>query len=108
MAIGYRLRIKIKQVEDGYYLATSNDLPGLVVQERSVDETIESAVNVAQELITCYKQQGDPLPPGLKVMNLARSATGVRAIPSQVNAPAIDYAHTSGIEAVELTVPASN
>ena len=47
----YRLHLQIKQVENGHHLATSDDLPGLVAQGRTVAETVEIAREVARKLI---------------------------------------------------------
>ena len=43
MAEEYRLHLQIKRVENGQHLATSDDLPGLVAQGRTVAETVEIA-----------------------------------------------------------------
>ena len=47
----YRLHLQIKHVENGQHLATSDDLPGLVAQGRTVAETVEIARDVARKLI---------------------------------------------------------
>jgi predicted RNase H-like HicB family nuclease len=44
------------------WLATSEDLPGLVVEAPTRAEVIEAAHNVAQKLIESYCEHGDPLP----------------------------------------------
>jgi antitoxin HicB len=60
------LTIQIEPLEEGGYLATSDDLQGLVAQGRTVAETMEIAQDVARKLIESYLEHGDPLPP--KVM----------------------------------------
>ena len=45
------VKIQIKKLPEGVYLATSTDVQGLVVQGRSVAETIEIARDVARKLI---------------------------------------------------------
>ena len=56
------VRLKIKPVEGGLYVATSPDLPGLVAQGRSIAETMEIARDVARKLIDSYIEHADPLP----------------------------------------------
>lgn len=58
----YAIHLIIQQVENGQYLATSEDLPGLVAQGRTITESIEIAQDVARKLIDSYKEHGDPLP----------------------------------------------
>lgn len=59
------LSINIEPLEEGGYLATSNDLQGLIAQGRTMAETIEIAQDVARKLIESYLEHGDPLPPKL-------------------------------------------
>ncbi len=65
----YRLHLQIRRVENGQHLATSDDLPGLVAQGRTVAETVEIAQDVARKLIESYREHGDLLPKGLRAMN---------------------------------------
>ena len=67
----YRLRLQIRQLETGAYLATSDDLPGLVAQGRTVAETVEISQDVARKLIESYREHGDPLPKGLHPVDKA-------------------------------------
>ncbi len=57
--------IQIEPLDEGGYLATSNSLPGLIAQGRTVAETMEIAQDVARKLIESYLEHGDPLPPKL-------------------------------------------
>ncbi len=59
--------IQIEPLEEGGYLATSRDLPGLIAQGRTVAETMEIAQDVARKLIESYLEHGDPLPPKIKM-----------------------------------------
>ena len=59
------LTIQIEPLEEGGYLATSDDLQGLVAQGRTVAETMEIAQDVARKLIEAYIEHGDPLPLGV-------------------------------------------
>ncbi|MBI5427682.1 MAG: type II toxin-antitoxin system HicB family antitoxin [Nitrospinae bacterium] len=60
------LKLHIGALDEGGYVATSPDLPGLVAQGRTLAETTEIAHDVARKLIESYKEHGDPLPPGIK------------------------------------------
>jgi antitoxin HicB len=60
------IRIHIEHLPENVYLATSEDLPGLVAQGRTVAETMEIAQDVARKLIESYLDHGDPLPPTLR------------------------------------------
>ena len=46
----YRLRLQIRRLDTGEYLATSEDLPGLVTQGRTLAEAIEISQDVAKKL----------------------------------------------------------
>ncbi|MBI4324962.1 MAG: type II toxin-antitoxin system HicB family antitoxin [Chloroflexi bacterium] len=56
------LPLQIESLDEGGYLATSEDLPGLVAQGRTIAETLEIAQDVARKLIESYLEHGDPLP----------------------------------------------
>ncbi|MDD4161602.1 MAG: type II toxin-antitoxin system HicB family antitoxin [Methanothrix sp.] len=58
----YLVFIKIEKLEEGVYLATSDNLQGLVAQGRTIAETMEIAQDVARKLIESYIEYGDPLP----------------------------------------------
>ncbi|PIE97433.1 MAG: HicB family protein [Treponema sp.] len=58
----YSMRLKISQIENGQYLAESDDMPGLIAQGRSISETIEIAQDVARKLLESYIEHGDPIP----------------------------------------------
>ena len=45
------VRLHIEKLPEGVYLATSDDIPGLVAQGRTVNETIEIARDVAKKLM---------------------------------------------------------
>jgi predicted RNase H-like HicB family nuclease len=66
MADEYKVHLMVEALPEGQFLATSEDLPGLVAQGRSVAETIDIARDVARKLLESYAEHGDPLPPGLK------------------------------------------
>lgn len=56
------VNVKIEELDEGGYLATSDELPGLVAQGRTIAETLEIAQDVARKLIESYEERGDPLP----------------------------------------------
>ncbi len=55
------ITIHIEKLPEGVYLATSDDVQGLVAQGRTVAETLEIARDVARKLIEA--QSGIQLPP---------------------------------------------
>ncbi|MBE9220106.1 type II toxin-antitoxin system HicB family antitoxin [Dolichospermum flos-aquae] len=57
------LNIHIEKLPEGVYLATSDDLQGLVAQGRTVAETLEIARDVAKKLLEAQNQQLDYLQP---------------------------------------------
>jgi antitoxin HicB len=56
------LDIKIEPLEDGGYLALSDDLPGLLAEGRTYQETLEIAQDVARKIIESYLEHNDVLP----------------------------------------------
>ena len=71
MSQEYQLHLQVRQLETGEYLATSDDLPGLVAQGRTVAEAVEISQDVARKLIESYREHGDPLPESLRPLNKA-------------------------------------
>lgn len=66
----YTINLSIQELPEGQYLATSEDLPGLIAQGRTVAETLEIAQDVAKKIIESYIEHNDPLPPNIqKVQN---------------------------------------
>ena len=49
--------LHIEKLPEGLYLATSDDIPGLVAQGRTIAETIEIARDVARKLIEAQPDQ---------------------------------------------------
>lgn len=60
------INLTIEELPEAQYLATSEDLPGLVAQGRTVVETLEIAQDVAKKIIESYIEHNDPLPPKLQ------------------------------------------
>ena len=51
------INIHIEKLPEGFYLATSDDLQGLVAQGRTVSETIEIARDIAKKLIEASQEK---------------------------------------------------
>jgi predicted RNase H-like HicB family nuclease len=62
----YQITLDIQKLEEGPYLGTSPDLPGLIVQGASPEKVVELAPDIARELIEVMLETGEPLPPGLR------------------------------------------
>jgi predicted RNase H-like HicB family nuclease len=62
------LSINIEPLEEGRYLATSDDLPGLIAQGCTMAEAMEIAQDIARKLNESYLAHGDPLPPRITAM----------------------------------------
>ena len=60
------LELKLEPLEEGGYLATCRDFPGLVAQGRTAAEAVEIAQDVARKLIESYIEHSDPLPRKIK------------------------------------------
>lgn len=45
------VNLHIEKLPEGVYLATSDDMPGLVAQGRTIQETLEIARDVAKKLL---------------------------------------------------------
>jgi predicted RNase H-like HicB family nuclease len=54
------IQLHIEKLPEGVYLATSDDVQGLIAQGRTIQETIEIARDVAKKLIEA--QNGTQLP----------------------------------------------
>jgi predicted RNase H-like HicB family nuclease len=51
------VRIQVEELPEGVFLATSDELPGLVAQGRTVAETLEIARDVARRLIEARRER---------------------------------------------------
>lgn len=52
------IRVQIEELPEGLFLATSDELPGLVAQGRTVAEVLEIARDVARKLIEARHTAG--------------------------------------------------
>ncbi len=53
------IQIQVEELPEGLYLATSEELPGLVAQGRTVAEALEIARDVARKLIEARRERED-------------------------------------------------
>ena len=60
------ISLHLEALAEGGFLATSDDLPGLIAQGRTAAEAIEIAQDVARKLIESYTEHGDELPTALR------------------------------------------
>ena len=51
------VNLQIEKLPEGVYLATSDNVQGLVVQGNSITETLETARDVAKKLIEAQEEQ---------------------------------------------------
>jgi antitoxin HicB len=66
MADQYTVHLRVEALPEGQFLATSQDIPGLVAQGPSVAKMIDIARDVARKLLESCVEHGDLPPPGLK------------------------------------------
>jgi len=59
------IRLHIEPLEEGGFVATSPDVPGLVAEGRSVMEAVEIAQGLTRKIVESCLEHGDPLPPAL-------------------------------------------
>ena len=57
------VNLHIEKLPEGVYLATSDDVQGLIAQGRTIQETIEIAQDVAKKLIESRQARDFALPP---------------------------------------------
>ena len=50
------IQIHIEKLPEGYYLATSDDVQGLIAQGRTITETLEIARDVVKKLLETQSQ----------------------------------------------------
>jgi predicted RNase H-like HicB family nuclease len=57
----YNVILNITKLPEGYYLATSEDVQGLVAQAMTFEETVEIAKDLAKELLAAQKTKYQPV-----------------------------------------------
>ncbi|RQW04464.1 DUF1902 domain-containing protein [candidate division KSB1 bacterium] len=53
------IHIKLEKLPEGVYLATSDDVQGLVAQGRTVAETLEIARDIVRRLLEAHAERAD-------------------------------------------------
>lgn len=51
------IRVQVERLPEGVFLATSEELPGLIAQGRTVAEALEIARDVARKLIEARRER---------------------------------------------------
>ncbi len=74
------IRITVEPLDEGGYVATSPDVPGLVAEGLSLVDVAEIARDVARKIAEVCIQYGDPLPPALAALNTSGDAITIRAV----------------------------
>jgi antitoxin HicB len=59
------IRLRIEVLDEGGFVATSPDVPGLVAEGRSITETVEIAQGLTRKIVESCLEHGDPLPKAL-------------------------------------------
>jgi predicted RNase H-like HicB family nuclease len=59
------IRLRVEPLEEGGFLATSPDVPGLVAEGRTITEATEIAQGLARKIVESCLEHGDPVPPAL-------------------------------------------
>ncbi|MFC2129879.1 type II toxin-antitoxin system HicB family antitoxin [Bacteroidota bacterium] len=54
--MSFYINLDIKKLPEGYYLATSEQVQGLVAQGRTINETIDIAKDVARKILEARKE----------------------------------------------------
>ena len=62
----YQITLEIRRLEEGPYLGTSPELPGLIVQGKTPEEVVDLAPDIARDLIEVMVETGQSLPAGLR------------------------------------------
>ena len=59
--MGHIATLHIEKLPEGLYLATSDDIPGLVAQGRTIAETLEIARDIAKKLLEARQERQTPI-----------------------------------------------
>jgi antitoxin HicB len=65
------IRLHIEPLDEGGFVATSPDVPGLVAEGRSIVEVTEIAQGLARRIVESCLDHGDPVPPALSKLATA-------------------------------------
>ncbi len=67
------IRLHVEPLKEGGYVGTSPDVPGLVVEGRSLVEVAELAQQLTRTIVETYLEHGDPLPATIAALDIASS-----------------------------------
>jgi antitoxin HicB len=56
------IRLHVEPLDEGGFLATSPDVPGLIAEGRTITETTEIAQGLARKIVESCIEHGDPIP----------------------------------------------
>jgi predicted RNase H-like HicB family nuclease len=57
----FNIRVHVEKLPEGVYLATSDDVQGLVAQGRTIGETLEIARDVARQLPEAQRERSQEI-----------------------------------------------
>lgn len=57
--MSYYIQLDIERLPEGYFLATSEQVQGLVAQGNTINETIEIAKDIARKILEARKEMSD-------------------------------------------------
>jgi predicted RNase H-like HicB family nuclease len=66
----YQIALEIQRLEEGPYLGTSPELPGLIVQAATPEEVVDLAPDVARDFIAVLVETEQELPTGLRPLDI--------------------------------------
>ncbi len=66
------IRLHVEPLEEGGFVGTSPDVPGLVVEARSLVEVVDLAQHLTRTIVETYLDHGDPLPPSLIALDIEK------------------------------------
>ena len=70
------IKLRVRRLKEGGFVATCPEVPGLVAQGRTVAETVEIAPDIARKIAEVCVENGQPLPPAFR--QNGRSSTELR------------------------------
>ena len=72
------IRLRIEPLDEGGFLATSPDVPGLVAEGRSVTEAAEIAQGLARKIAESCLEHGVPLPDAIATLPEGNASIDLR------------------------------
>lgn len=69
----YNLPVFIEPCEEGGYFASCPSLPGCFIEAETISQAIEYLEDNIEQFIKSYQEHGDPLPEGVKTLQIKDS-----------------------------------